>query len=242
MMYEIIYVVSGIIRLGVDQKSYIVGRDSLIFLSNFEEHSTEILSAQYERYFLLLDAVKLEQIIQDPVLVSICKVRSGRFSHVVPAPSYTAQIMEHILSEYQCGDSYSEGLAASWIKYLLVNLYRSNASYFPIANKTFRQEIYSIKQEIDQNFLFPIHIGELADKYYISSYYLSHAFKELTGYSPKHYLTLTRLSYAKIKLHDTFDSIETIGMQSGFLDANSFIRSFKDEFGITPMQYRKQRK
>lgn len=239
MLYEIIFVVNGIIRLKVGKKSYIVDRNSLIFLSNLEEHSVEILSTGYERYFLIISSNKLAQLIKDPLLISLFKVRPDNFSHVFPAPDYTTTLMEQIIHEYNTADQYSEELIAGHIKEILVNLYRSDKSRFPITSKNIKLEIYQIQSDIDINFKDPLKINQLAEKYYISPYYLSHSFKELTGYAPKHYLLLTRLSYAKIKLAETFLSIEDIAIQAGFTDANSFIRCFKNEFSITPNKYRK---
>lgn len=239
MLYEIIYVVSGIIRINIDKKSYIVDRNHLIFLSNLEEHSTEILSANYERYFLILTPARLEQLIQDSLLMAIFKSHPESFIHVFRAPDYTETIMKRMKHEYGINDTYSDELIAACIKEILVHLYRDDRERFPISSKNIKPEIYQIQQYIDQNFRSDIRISDLADSHYISPYYLSHSFKVLTGYSPKHYLLLTRLSYAKVLLAETFSSIEDIAIQAGFYDANSFIRSFKNEFEITPNQYRR---
>lgn len=239
MLYELIYVVSGIIRINIGDKSYIVDRNNLIFLSNFEEHSIEILSSNYERYFLIFSPTKLEQLIKDPLLISLFKIHPDNFTHIFRAPNYTETIMRRIKHEYETNDSYSEELIASYVKEILVQLYRDDKSRFPITSKNIKPELYEIQQYIDHNFRLPIKISELADRYFISPHYLSHSFKTLTGYSPKQYLLLTRLSYAKVQLAETFHSIEDIAIKSGFTDANSFIRCFKGEFSITPNQYRR---
>lgn len=239
MLYEIIYVVSGIIRVSIGEKSYIVDRDNLIFLSNLEDHSVEVLSSNYERYFLLLSPSRLEQLVRDPLLMSLFKAHPESFYHVFRTPDYTETIMKRIKHEYITNDIYSDELIAACIKEILVHLYRNEKDKFPITSKNARPEIYEIQQFIDDNFRSDIRISELAERYFISPYYLSHCFKDLIGHSPKHYLLLTRLSYAKVRLAETFASIEDIAVQSGFKDANSFIRSFKNEFNMTPNQYRR---
>lgn len=239
MLYEIIYVVNGIVRINVASKSYIVKGESLIFLSNLEEHSTEILSSSYERYFLTLSPVRMDQLIQDPLLISLFKLRPESFQHVFHAPGHTETVMRRIEHEYSLGDSYSEELIASYVKEILIHLYRDDKERFPITSKNIKPEIYEIQNYMDRHFRSDVRIADLADKYFISPYYLSHCFKALTGYSPKHYLLLTRLSYAKMLLCETFSSVAEISVQSGFADANSFIRSFKKEYGITPNQYRR---
>ena len=74
--------------------------------------------------------------------------------------------------------------------------------------------------------------------YYISLFYLSHSFKKLTGYSPKQYLLLTRMSYARELLITTDTAVKVITDQCGFNDVNNFIRVFKREYQMTPKQYR----
>lgn len=239
MLYEVIYVVSGIIRINIGEKSYIVDRNNLIFLSNFEEHSVEILSSNYERYYLTITPGRLEQLLKDPLLTALFKVHPESFHHIFRAPDYTETVMRRIKRENAIGDLYSEELIASCIKEILVSLYRNDKTRFPAVSRNVKPEIYEIQQYIDKNFRSDIRIAELAGQYYISPGYLSHSFKALTGYSPKHYLSLTRLSHAKMLLTETGASVEDIAIRSGFPDANSFIRSFKGEFNLTPNQYRR---
>ncbi len=240
MFYELIYVANGIVRLEVNGKKYIAERNSLIFISNLEEHSIEVLTHQYERYFIILSHLRLTQMIQDSVLLSLWKMRPQRFSHIIPAPNNTIEIMKHIIEENQIGDFYTEDIVAGYIKELLVKIYRKDREYFPISNKNIKPEILAIQKILDERFQENIRISDLANQYYISSCYLSHSFKDLTGYSPKQYLLLHRLSYARNQLIDSHDSVETVATKAGFTDATAFIRAFKSEYGITPKQYRKE--
>jgi len=122
---------------------------------------------------------------------------------------------------------------------LLITLFRLESNRFPIPSKNIKPEIFEVQKYIEKHFKENILISELADKFYINKYYLSHSFKELTGYSPKQYLLLNRLSYAKELLFNSALDISQISIQTGFYDSNSFIRAFKNEFGITPNAYRK---
>ncbi|MEG0616745.1 MAG: AraC family transcriptional regulator, partial [Oscillospiraceae bacterium] len=122
---------------------------------------------------------------------------------------------------------------------LLATLYRQNKAAFPLPAQNVKSEIFEVQQYIEKNFKNEIMISELADKFYINKYYLTHSFKELTGYSPKQYLLLNRLSFAKELLINSDFNISQIAQKAGFYDSNSFIRSFKNEYGITPNSYRK---
>jgi len=241
MSYEMIFIKKGTINLTVGKKSYVVPENKLIFISNLEEHSIKILSQEYQRYFVILSSDKLDRHISDKELISVFKNRPDNFVHYVDAPENTENIMKRIRHEYQNRDSFSEDMIVCQIKELLVHLYRTGRHVFPMPDKTIKTEVYAVRQYIDRHFRDDLKISDLADRFYISVYYLTHSFKDLTGYSPKQYILLNRLSYAKSLLADRELSIKQVAIQSGFYDSSSFIRSFKKEFGITPNRYRYKR-
>lgn len=239
MAHEIIYIKSGIIRLTVGGNSREVRENSIIFLSCLEEHSIDILSEKYERYFLNLLPKKLDKLINDPRLVSICKNRPPDFNHCIEAPLGTEDIFHSIIEEYNQLDSFSEEIIAARLRELLIKLFRQSSDSFPLPNQSIKSEIFEVQRYIEKNFKKEVLISDIAEQFYINKYYLTHSFKELTGYSPKQYLLLNRLSYAKELLINSSLDISQIAEKSGFYDSNSFIRSFKNEYAITPNVYRK---
>ena len=70
--------------------------------------------------------------------------------------------------------------------------------------------------------------------------YLTHLFKKQVGYSPKQYILLNRLSYAQELLETTQLQVSQVALQCGFGDVNNFIRAFREWFGVSPSQFRKQ--
>lgn len=72
----------------------------------------------------------------------------------------------------------------------------------------------------------------------IDSSYLSKLFKEKYSYTIPEYISKTRIENAKEHLKHTQYSIGEIAEKNGFLNSNSFIRTFKRSEGITPGAYR----
>ena len=79
-------------------------------------------------------------------------------------------------------------------------------------------------------------LSEMAN---MSSSSLRRLFKEHTGRSPGDFLREIRMATAARKLLTSDDRISSIAYDIGFEDPNYFTRKFKEQFGISPQQYRK---
>jgi AraC-like DNA-binding protein len=69
--------------------------------------------------------------------------------------------------------------------------------------------------------------------------YLFEALKAVTGMSPTDFVTVIRLEEAKRLLENSTLTIETIASDCGFNIASTFYRQFKEQYRITPAEYRK---
>ena len=82
-------------------------------------------------------------------------------------------------------------------------------------------------------------VQQLADEYGMSMTTLAELFKRKAGMLPSDYIAQLRMDQSKRLLLRTNMSVAEIGMEVGFLNANSFIRRFKQILGMTPGEYRK---
>ena len=81
-------------------------------------------------------------------------------------------------------------------------------------------------------------VGMIADMLGISDNYLSKYFKDQTGFTVADYITRYRLNAAKELLQNTDMKVSDVAQETGFYNANVFIRSFKKGEGITPGKYK----
>lgn len=100
-------------------------------------------------------------------------------------------------------------------------------------------QIQAAKDWMDEHFHENIQIEEVAAQVSLSRFYFSRRFREETGLSPHEYLLNLRLSYAKLQLSESDDSIEEIAYDCAFCSASNLIRAFKKSTGLTPYQFRK---
>lgn len=95
-----------------------------------------------------------------------------------------------------------------------------------------------VKNYLDENYQRDITLETLEQVFYMSRYYISHAFTAYAGISPIAYLTNLRVDKAKSYLLSTGWPLKEIGLQVGFKSDASFIRHFKTLTGNTPSKFR----
>lgn len=80
----------------------------------------------------------------------------------------------------------------------------------------------------------------MADHFSLTASNLSHYFKNCTGQGILEYVQALRKKEACRLLAETDDPVQIVGAKVGMSNVSSFIRSFKQQTGLTPGQYRKQ--
>lgn len=82
----------------------------------------------------------------------------------------------------------------------------------------------------------------LASKLYVSNSSLYRKVKEMTGQSPVEFIRNIRLKHACKLLIESDDSIADVAYASGFSNPKYFSTCFREEFNITPSEFRKKKK
>lgn len=81
-------------------------------------------------------------------------------------------------------------------------------------------------------------VSEIAANIGYSPSYLSRRFRKQFNLTLERYLISQRLAKAKIMLADTALSVEAVGMRFGWSKTGSFIRAFKNAYGVSPGKFR----
>jgi AraC family transcriptional activator FtrA len=84
-----------------------------------------------------------------------------------------------------------------------------------------------------------IGLTEMASVAYMSTRHFSRKFREATGSTPVKWLTYQRLVLACQLLEQTSLPVERIALESGFRSSVTFRQRFAQQFGTSPMAYRK---
>lgn len=242
--YELIFVTRGRVKVTAGNSCYTARENHLILISNLEQHSVRNLDDAYERYCVTLDVATADRYLGHTRLLSLLKNRPDGFSHVLdttPFQDVATRIFQNIV-RYHEKSEFANELIVACVTELLALI----CSYFPDRfsphHSETEEKILKVQQHMDQHFGEPLKMDDLAKQFYISSCYLSHKFKELTGLSPKQYLSSVRLKNASILLLNSDLTVSEIAETVGFSDHSNFIKSFKKIYGVLPKDFRRHQK
>ncbi len=102
------------------------------------------------------------------------------------------------------------------------------------------KKIYSITSYIHAHYTEDLSLEFLAQKFYISSCYLSHQFKDVTGFTLTDYIQMTRVRNVQSLLVGSQIPITEASARCGFTSFSQFNRVFQKHIGMSPSQFRKQ--
>lgn len=97
---------------------------------------------------------------------------------------------------------------------------------------------HQVQEYIDRHYSEPLTLQALGDALHASPYYLSHVFKEVSGYSPMQYLTRRRIGEAQNLLLETDLPIARIAELVGYDTQNYFNLQFSKHVGMPPRKFR----
>jgi len=105
-----------------------------------------------------------------------------------------------------------------------------------------KQHAENIASWINRYYSEKISLERIAKELNLNKYYVSHVFKEVTGYTVMQYVMECRLIQVKYLLEMRPDlSLEEIFTSTGFESGAHFSRFFKEKMGVTPTSYRKKK-
>lgn len=116
-----------------------------------------------------------------------------------------------------------------------VNRYSNEAEMSAVEKK-----IYSVTEYIHAHYPEDISLDFLAKQFCISPSYLSHQFRNVTGFTVTDYVQMTRIRNVQAALINTRVPITEAAAPCGFNSFSQFNRVFRKHIGMSPSQYRKR--
>ena len=231
--YEVYYFLGGKVEYQVEGRSYVLSPDDILLISPRELHRPKVAPDQaYERIVLWIDAAYLETLSREEPALPRC-FETG--NNLIPAgrtraSSLARQLAEAAGSEGEGDVLRARGLFFQFLAELLGLARRQTAE----TREPLEQPLISrVLEYIGEHFRETLDLDMLAERFFVSKYYLSHLFSSSVGTSLYRYILLKRLQHAKALLAEGVSPGEAC-RESGFQDYANFYRSFRSVYGLSP--------
>lgn len=242
--YEVYLFLSGDVSYNVEGKNYPLRRGDILLINPMELHQPRVLAgcAPYERYVLWLNPGYLGRLSSPETSLTRCfdSSRPNHTNHLrLSSPQWAKvlTLMEHLVQESYGAGYGGDVAAAGLLLQLMVEINRLALSGPPACEAGGASgAVVKVLDHINQHYDETLSLDELAARFFISKYHLSHEFNRMVGTSVYRYIILKRLAIAKQILMGGVPPTDAY-LNCGFRDYTNFYRCFKSEYGISPKQF-----
>lgn len=230
--YEIYLLDEGTCSYFIENKVYHVEKGDLILIPPHTLHKANYDEAEYERRVIWC----APQYVPQDVLA---KLPSHMHLHHTPAvfPEIAASF-DRIERETERADEYTDQILMHCMQVLFYTLMRGVDRYTveQEGNPYIRHAVRYIQEHYDGT----VRLSDVAREVAISAEHLSRLFKGETGFGFSEYLNVLRLQKAEEMLRESpHMRVSAVAFACGFNDSNYFCERFKQVYGCSPMQHRR---
>ena len=150
-----------------------------------------------------------------------------------------------LMRELDSQEDKSQTMIDLTIIRFFINFWRDNQPMNYLVDKQKHRKkgkystVYGVCDYLSDHFCEKITLEQLAEKFFVSSSYLSRSFKDVVGFGLKEYVNILRIRMAQEMLESSSLSISEISEAVGFETASYFGQVFQKHLAISPSQYRK---
>ncbi|WP_170311689.1 AraC family transcriptional regulator [Vallitalea okinawensis] len=243
--YEIYYLHKGSCDYLIEGNLYSLNPGDLVVINKYAIHKTLYpRSSETIRYLINFDAGIIATPSEDEKDLLI-----GLFQNSTPVirlndhqkklfESYLFQMIEYA---HQKESSYAFKIN-TFFRLMIILLKEASDSgnlKLPKEPTEIEEKVLDVANFILKHYDEPITLPYLSEYFYISQHYLSHKFKEITGFTISDYIQMTRTKKAQELILTTDLKIIDISEKCGFGSVSQFRRVFSKHSGMSPRDYRK---
>lgn len=237
--FEMWCVIKGKAIHVLNGKPYKIAEGSVVLLSPIDFHRVEMDPGQSIEYINInfsydLFSERLLKICPFDVMPLISDPGD------TPGNIRNIEHFKSLLHEYTNPDGCSDVMIKNGIETAVINLMRGTNTKPGSKADGYDERVREAVMYIRYNFKDNIALADVAKKVYITPEYLSSCFYKSTGERFQDYLLNLRLNFASRLIKVSKLPLTEIGFEAGFNSSSYFSQAFKNKFGISPREFRKQ--
>lgn len=246
--YEVYYLLGGSRYYFIKDNTYYVKSGDLVLVDKRELHRTlETMEKFHHRMLVNV----YDHMLQDQeghlnqLLKELFRDGSMILSFGGADKEYVDELTNRIYTEIRQKKTGYELMIRSYVVQLLTFAVRNRDILKKEAEDSLKRankRIFEILNYINTHYAENLSLESVAQEFYISKFYLSHAFKEVTGFTFVEYLSNVRIKEAQRLLYKTNYPVSQVAEMVGFGTVTHFGRVFRKISGDSPLNYRKQEK
>lgn len=238
--YELYFLLDGERDFFVDNKMFVVSKNTLVIVPPFVMHKTE--GGPYKRININVSPTLLTDSQNDFLMKTSDKIALRLSDEYLP-------LIVKLLDEgekFPINSKFKTESLVAITQTIIAFLRLLEPVSVEVASTTFSPtnvspEVLKIIYYINQNFTKQITLKDLCDEFFLCKVSLCKKFKDVMHCSIMEYILQLRLNKAKSLLQEGKKSIEEIANLCGFSSANYFGLIFKKAVGLSPLNYKKTR-
>lgn len=245
---ELNYVYNGTLNQTVGSEKLTLKKGDILFLNQHIEHELEACGKEDiiinfiikpEFFTFIFSYLTAENLLSQFLISSLFQqTGTGQFLYfAISEVESIQQLIEKILGEFIKPTIMSESTIKLCMGLLFIELIKHSDKVRYKEDGYKQQAIVESLMYIEEHFQHAS-LTELAKKLNLPHYTLSKEIKRATNFTFKELLQEKRLRVAKELLEHTTLSITSIVETVGYENISYFYRVFKNNYGITPKQYR----
>ena len=222
--WEFFYLVEGDVYFVIDGIKYNLKKNSLIFIKPATIHNIIINSnAIYERYVIHLDENAFSKTIID-LFKEVPLINEN--DDFIPS-------FNNLLLNLNSLDEESKNIAIKDLLELYAIKNKITINYEDNTNKNYKSTFANIIDFIDENIESKIDVNLIKEKFFVSSSWISHVFKENTGLSFINYVNTKKIVHAQTLLNKGLSPLEVSNICS-YEYYSTFYRQYKQYYQMPP--------
>ena len=231
-VYELYYLIEGNRILFADGRFYLIREGDLFLIPPGMRHRTMDMDGGYEKIVIMLPCALVPRAA--PEELRIVRPTDARASALRRAAEEVARLS-------RLSDLASQAQSLSCVMQLLsAALSLPPCAEAPIASPALGR-VSDILNYIEESYTKKITLALLAERFFISEYYLCRIFKEYTGVTVNDYVTNLRLEKASRLLSEGI-GVRDAGRACGFGSEAAFAKAFRQKNGCCAKQFQMQRR